>query len=267
MECRTSKNTALAIGGGIATALQRVNNIAEASYLRTNQVVTAETVNHVSLKQCSLSKGEKSILTNISMDITAGDWFFLGGASGSGKTTLLKLISGLVQPSSGKVQSQNISLGFIFQNPDDQFFATTPREDILWGLEEKGIEFKEAQKIAIYWLKKLGIINLADRSLAQLSFGEKKRVAFASSLALKPKILLCDEPTSGLDFLAAKNLIQLLEDISREQEFSVIWTSHDLALLPKKISKGYLLKNGSIIFNGSILEALSDKNLTQAGLR
>ena len=116
------------------------------------------------------------------------------------------MISGLIKPTSGIIKPAHLDLGFIFQNPENQFFATTPREDIMWGLEERGIGQKEAQKITTEWLKKMEIEYLADRSLSQLSFGEKKRVAFAGALALRPKILLCDRAYSWLGLYCSKKL-------------------------------------------------------------
>ena len=86
----------------------------------------------------------------------------------------------------------------------------------------------------------MGVSHLAERSLSKLSFGEKKRVALAATLALEPSILLCDEPTAGLDYLAAKKLIELLEEISTERSISVVWVTHDLMTLPEKLSKALL---------------------------
>ena len=263
---RSVKNIALAIGGGIATSLERASNVADATYLRT-QRAPQRTPNHVYLDRCFVHQDDCHILKNISLVSKRGEWIFLGGPSGSGKTTLLKLISGLIKPTFGKVDLNDQLIGFIFQNPDDQFFATTPREDILWGLEARGTKQQEAEETANYWMQQLGITHLADRSLARLSFGEKKRVAFASCLALKPDLLLCDEPTAGLDVLAARELIRLLEDISQKKQCSVIWASHDLTLMPKKISRAYLIKNGCTVFNGPISNALSQQNLMLAGLR
>ena len=192
---------------------------------------------------------------------------FLGGASGSGKTSLLKLISGLINPHQGKILPKNIDLAFISQNPDDQFFATTPREGISWGLEQRGIHKNVANQKAMFWLKKMGLEKLADESLAKLSFGEKKRVAFAGALSIEPQLLLCDEPTAGLDFLAAKRLIATLEDVSKEHPLSVIWVSHDLFLLPKSAKKSLLIRDGAQVFYGPTQNALLNDNLTLAGLR
>ena len=129
------------------------------------------------------------------------------------------------------------------------------------------MEHEKASAAVDYWLAKLGVEHLADRSLAKLSFGEKKRVALAGTLALEPSILLCDEPTAGLDYVASKKLISLLEEISSERSISVIWVTHDLINLPQKLSKTILLRDGKVVFYGNTKTALLPENLVASGLR
>ena len=263
---RYPRNVGRAIGGGLALSLDRAQNIEEALSIKTKNY--SKTSGCLTVSRCSVGfKNNAEVLTDISFNMTQGDWLLVAGPSGSGKTTLLRLVAGLVKPYAGFVSTDIGQVGFLFQNPDDQLFATTARQDIYWGLKENGKQHNEASRIVNYWLTELQIDHLADRPLAKLSFGEKKRVALAGTLALDPDLLLCDEPTAGLDYPAAKHLIKTLEIIAEEKSISVIWVSHDLVNLPIKISKSLLLNKGSSVFCGTLKNALTPENLVSSGLR
>ena len=263
---RRPANVSRAIAGGIASSLERAYHIEDALFVRNSP--GASDSEQLSIKNCSVSfKDRGEVLKDISLDLFCGEWLFVTGPSGSGKTTLLKLIAGLLKPKTGSIAPESIRAGFIFQNPDDQFFATTPMEDVLWGLTEHGIAREKAEEMAKYWLREMGIAHLAHQPLARLSFGEKKRVAFAGTLALEPSLLLCDEPTAGLDYITAKKLLESLETIAKKRSLSVIWVSHDLEHLPSKSTRAMLLKDGQTVFLGAKNEALKLENLRLAGLR
>ncbi len=223
-----------------------------------------------------ISQNGRAILSDINFSVQKGEWLYIAGPSGSGKTTLLRAMAGLDKLTSGTMicggnrtvswQRPNPEVGFIFQNPEDQFFATTPREDIVWGLTCRGYSRSDAYKVAKDVLVALDIERCGDQPMSQLSFGEKKRVAFAGVLAVKPKVLLCDEPTSGLDPLASHGLISLLDRISCEESTTIIWVSHDLHLVPPKVTKALLIREGRQFFFGSRKEAFSSKQLSIAGL-
>ena len=134
---RYPKNIGRAIGGGLALSLDRAQNIEEALSIRTKN--DTKNSGFITVSKCSVGfKNNTEVLTDITFKVTRGDWLLVAGPSGSGKTTLLKLVAGLVKPYAGFVSNNIGQIGFLFQNPDDQLFATTARQDIYWGLKENG---------------------------------------------------------------------------------------------------------------------------------
>jgi energy-coupling factor transporter ATP-binding protein EcfA2 len=217
-------------------------------------------------------------LSNVSLSVGRGEWVALAGPSGSGKTTLLKAAAGLVTPSSGRllrfgspVDGKGVSrrvdgrVALVFQDPHDQILGATPVEDVAWGLRQRGTEHADAEARARATLNSIGIGHLADRPIHELSFGERKRVAFAAALACQPTLLLCDEPTMGLDPVAATNLVRALETAAAPG-MTVVWATHDLLALPAPTARLVLIQSGSIIFDGASSEGMSIDRLRRAGL-
>jgi cobalt/nickel transport system ATP-binding protein len=153
----------------------------------------------------------------------------------------------------------------VFQDPNDQILGTTPVEDVAWGLRHRGLSRAEAESRARAQLDRIGIGRLADRPVHELSFGERKRVAFAAALVTRPTLLLCDEPTMGLDPVAAANLVIAVEAASADG-LATLWATHDLLTLPKPTQRLVLLSAGAIAFDGSCAEGFSLDRLRQAGL-
>ena len=112
----------------------------------------------------------------------------------------------------------------------------------------------------------LGVEHLADKPIPTLSFGEKKRVAFASALATEPALLLCDEPTMGLDPVAAGTLVRVLEEATVGRSIAVVWATHDLARLPRAVGRLVLVQEGRLAFDGLRADALDPRRLRAAGL-
>jgi cobalt/nickel transport system ATP-binding protein len=202
----------------------------------------------------------------------------LAGPSGSGKTTLLKTIAGLVQPQAGAIArfgrvmangplSERVDgrVALVFQDPNDQLLGATPVEDVTWGLRHRGVPRAAADARARATLDSLVIGELADRPIHELSFGERKRAAFAAALAVRPDLLLCDEPTMGLDPVAASRLVHALATAAGAG-LTVLWATHDLAALPRAIDRIVLLSGGRVAFDGPLHDGLSPRRLEGAGL-
>ncbi|PCJ98325.1 MAG: ABC transporter [Flavobacteriaceae bacterium] len=208
-----------------------------------------------------------TVLDAISFELEEGDTFSIVGPSGSGKTTLLGLCAGLDDANSGTIELCGMSLsdmnederallrnknvGFIFQ--DFQLLPTlTALENVCVPLELQGD--KNANKISIDLLDKVGLANRMDHYPSQLSGGEQQRVALARAFSNSPSILFADEPTGNLDEETGEKVVQLLFDLNKEMGTTLVIVTHDLDLAKK--SKHILrLKGGKIIANQSTVQA------------
>ena len=201
----------------------------------------------------------------------------LTGNNGSGKTTLLRLLVGLLKPKSGLIRvfdetltrdKQKLweirkSIGFLFQNPDDQLFAPTIEEDISFGA--RNLKFKEEEvKSRVNWaLEAVGLSNFKESSPFNLSWGQRKRAALAGLLVMKPKLLILDEPFANLDFKSIYNHLKILEKLRRENDITIFFTSHNLFFVENWAEKMLLLDEGKIIFDGVPYEGLGDSNVKE----
>lgn len=177
------------------------------------------------------------------------------GANGCGKTTLLHLMVGLLTPDKGELlfdgeivstkddlRALRKKVGFLFQSSDDQLFSPTVIEDVAFGPLNLGFSPQEAKKIAMGTLVDLGLSGFEDRITHRLSGGEKKLVALATILAMRPKILLLDEPTNNLDPKTRSHLIEILQGLDLYQ----VIISHDWDFLSHTTSILYKIDHGHI---------------------
>lgn len=219
---------------------------------------------------------ERAILTDISLRILTGEKVGLIGANGAGKTTLFMAVCGILTPSYGTVKildrtvvpgEFNPNIGFIFQNPDDQLFCPTVRDDVAFGPENMGFSPTEVTRRVETALSLTGVSHLIDRIPHHLSGGEKCMVAIASVLAMQPQIILYDEPSANLDLKARRRLIKFLHrerDILSEQEETIVVSSHDLELILEVCDRVILLNQGRIIADGVPQEIMSDRLLMES---
>ena len=220
-------------------------------------------VNHLGKIYRSGSRNLR-VLDAISFSVTAGETFAIVGPSGSGKTTLLGLCAGLDSPSEGTIELcgtdlntlnederallRNKEVGFIFQN--FQLLPTlTALENVIVPLELRGV--KEAAKIGMDLLDKVGLQDRFHHYPSQLSGGEQQRVALARSYSGKPSILFADEPTGNLDQETGDKVVQLLFDLNKEAHTTLVIVTHDLELA-QKTQRIMGLKGGKIVSNQSV---------------
>lgn len=184
-------------------------------------------------------KKSKPVLDEFSAEFFNGQMTALTGKNGSGKTTLSRVIMGISKAEKGTVlidgeDSKNLSLaetgrkiGYVMQNPARQIFSTSVREEIMYGLENLGLEDEEKESRAKEYLDYFDLSGREDDFPFSLSHGEKQRLVLASVLAMKPNWLMLDEPTASLDYMRREQLGEYLLKINREQGCGIIIISHD----------------------------------------
>ncbi len=207
-------------------------------------------------------------VSRLSFDVDQGERIAILGPNGAGKSTLLQLLIGLRFPQQGTISIAGEDLnrksadrvrrhvGMVFQDPDDQIFMPSVREDVAFGPTNMGLSKAEVEERVNRALGTTGLQGFIDRVPHHLSQGEKKRVAIAGVLAMNPQILLLDEPTSNLDGAAKKALIQDLKGLGQ----TICIATHDLATA-MEIATRALVMDRSKLAEGTYREILSDPDL------
>ncbi|HDR72784.1 MAG TPA: ATP-binding cassette domain-containing protein [Methanoculleus sp.] len=197
------------------------------------------------------------------------------GPNGAGKSTLFKHFNGLLFPTSGEVlyRGEAVSratvrevrkqVGIVFQNPDDQIFSPTVREDVAFGPVNLGLDAETIEHRVSGALDLLGIEHLADRPPHHLSGGEKKRVAIAGVIAMEPQVLVLDEPSSGLDPQGVDTLTAFLRTLPRRFGMTIIFSTHHVDLVPELADYIYVLDRGAVIGKGTVEELFLRNDLLQ----
>ncbi len=221
----------------------------------------------------------KSALDHVSLTIPSGQWTAIIGHNGSGKSTLARLIDGLLAPTSGTLTVAGMPMdeehvvairhriGFVFQNPDNQFIGTTVGEDVAFGMENHQVPRDEMLARVENSLDLVGMTQLAEAQPASLSGGQKQRVAIAGAVAMDPDILILDEATSMLDPAGREQINRLLLKLQRERRMTIISITHDV-LETMCADSVVILSDGQLVKQGSTEEILSDPaGLEQLGLQ
>lgn len=210
-------------------------------------------------------------LKGINLSILEGGSVGLIGPNGAGKSTFLLHLNGILQ-GNGKVEiagleinSKNLyfirsKVGLVFQDPEDQLFMPTVFDDVAFGPINMALPKNEVESSVDEALKEVDMKDSIDRVSHHLSFGEKKRIAIATVLSMKPHILVLDEPSSNLDPKHRRKLINLLKGL----KITKIIATHDLDLVLETCSRVILLDKGRIVAEGNALEILSNKALLKA---
>ena len=215
-------------------------------------------------------------LNHINTTVEKGDFILLTGETASGKSTLLKTINGLIpHASSGKLQGNvrlddfNVSdltladigrrVGLIFQNPDSQLFCTTVEDEIAFGLESMGTPLPHIDQAIDEALNLVGLAEFRQRETSTLSGGEKQLIALASLSAMKPQIFLLDEPTSYLDVNSSRDVLQIISELNKKFEITIIVATHRIQTIATLCNRRWSLRNGQVTEEKSIHKIQSEK--------
>ena len=228
------------------------------------------------------SEKKKKALNNINLKIDDGEFVGIIGHTGSGKSTLVQHLYGLIKATNGAyyyngedVYSENYNLkelrsnvGLVFQYPEYQLFEETVIKDVSYGPMMLGLEQLEVQLRAFESLKLLGIGDeYLDASPMELSGGQKRKVAIAGILAMKPDVLVLDEPTAGLDPVSRKELLDLISKLHEETGMTVIIVSHSMEDMAEYVDRLIVMNGGAIVYDDIPRNVFENyKELLQMGL-
>ncbi|RJQ44888.1 MAG: ATP-binding cassette domain-containing protein [Gaiellales bacterium] len=213
-------------------------------------------------------------LDDVTLSVPEGSFQAIMGANGSGKSTLLRQLNGLLKSPPGSVlvggltvdrksfEQVNRFTGFVFQDPNDQIFAPTVREDIGYGPRNLGLDGDEVSRRVSWAAERVGISDLLDRPIHHLSYGQKKSLSIAGVLAMKPRLLILDEPTASLDPMGEKRIMRLLLELNREG-MTVVMATHDVDLIPLYADRVCLLRRGRVVVGGGLREVFADQQLIE----
>jgi NitT/TauT family transport system ATP-binding protein len=197
------------------------------------------------VRDLAVGYGQEPVVEGVNLEVAAGKFVSLVGPSGSGKTSILRAVNGLLAPLSGHVElnGSSNSLGFLFQ--DDALLPwRSARENVALGLRIRKVAKDAALSEADAWLGRLGLEGFGGRFPHELSGGQRKRVAIAQILALKPKLLLMDEPFASLDAIVRMRITQELLNWVEREHLSVLLVTHDLEEALTVSDTVYLLSQG-----------------------
>ncbi|SCK01590.1 Energy-coupling factor transporter ATP-binding protein EcfA2 [uncultured Eubacterium sp.] len=229
------------------------------------------------------SKGmpdEQLALSNINFDIYDGEIVGVIGHTGSGKSTLLQHLNGLLKPNSGTIVIGNTDItapgvamkeirrrvGLVFQYPEYQLFEETVAQDVAFGPKNLGLTEAEVADRVEEALELVGLDyeDIKERSPFDLSGGQKRRVAIAGVIAMKPHVLILDEPTAGLDPGAHQDILAMIEEVHEAQNNIIIFVSHNMADVASLSDKVMVLDNGKLVTVGTPQEVFSQKERLEA---
>jgi len=214
-------------------------------------------------------------LSEVSLSFAKGERIALLGTNGSGKTTLLNHLNGILKPSSGNIYFEDKPLaydaksllnlrkkvGFVFQDPNDQLFAPTVKQDVAFGPLNLGQTPEQVKKVVDEALETVGMSEFKEKPPHFLSLGQKKRVALAGVLAMQPEVIIMDEPTSNLDPRGTSEILHLLLRLNKEKGITLLLATHDVDMVPLFANKLYILNKGKLVSEGTPKDLFSDAEL------
>lgn len=213
-------------------------------------------------------------LKGVSLKVEKGEMVALLGKNGAGKSTLFLHLNGIYEPDEGQVFIDGEELkydkksllkfrqkvGIVFQNPDDQIFAPTVEEDVAFGPLNLKLPMEEVQKRVTESLARVGMSGFEKKAPHHLSGGQKKRVAIAGILAMKPEIMVLDEPTAGLDPQGVRGLSKLLKELN-EEGITIIISTHEVDLVPNYAKRVFVMVDGLLIAEGTPKEIFAQPEI------
>ena len=216
---------------------------------------------------------DSNALDKINLKVFKGERVAVLGANGGGKPTLFKHLNGILRPHSGEVvlkgeavTKKNIrtcreTVGIVFQDPDDQVLAPSVEEDIAFGPINMGLSRKEVETRVKEALEMVGLTGFEERAPHHLSGGQKKLVAIAGILAMRPEVIVLDEPTAGLDPLSSARVLELIMKMNRELGITLLLSTHDVDVVPYFAERVFVLHHGRLEADGNPDEIFNDPEL------
>ena len=225
--------------------------------------------------------GENPALQEVSLTVPDGGFLGIIGPAGAGKTTLARAIAGIIphhypgdfygsvtvnglDTVDSKIVDLSRLVGMVFQDVESQIISPLVEDELLYGLENFGVPREEIPGRMEEALAKVGVSDLRERSIASLSGGQRQKVAIASIIALKPKILVLDEPTGELDPRSSRQIFSLLKELNEEQGITVILIEQKIMLLCEFARQLAVLSKGRIVRQGETRDVLSHADELQA---
>lgn len=211
-------------------------------------------------------------LFGVDLHVHRGERVALLGPNGAGKTTLVLHLNGILEAGAGSVAVSGLPVqkkhlkevrrrvGIVFQDPDDQLFMASVRQDVAFGPANLGIKGAALERRVLDALDRVGMADFADRPPHHLSFGQRRRVAVATVLAMEPEVLVLDEPSSNLDPASRRELA----DILRSLDVTVLMVTHDLPYALELCPRSVVLSGGTVVADGATYDVLTDDDLMRA---
>lgn len=211
-------------------------------------------------------------LDHVNLRVDAGEHVAVLGPNGAGKTTLALHLNGILRASSGHVHVTGLPVvkanlgevrrrvGIVFQDPDDQLFMPTVRDDVAFGPANLGLRGVELDRRVEDALGAVGMLDCGDRTPHHLSFGQRRRAALATVLAMKPEVLVLDEPSSNLDPVARRELADLLRTLPQ----AVLIVTHDLPYALELCARAVIMNEGRVVADGPTRTILRNADLMRA---
>ncbi|SHF08424.1 energy-coupling factor transport system ATP-binding protein [Caldanaerobius fijiensis DSM 17918] len=226
---------------------------------------------------------EAVALDNINLTIDDGEFIAIIGHTGSGKSTLIQQMNGLLKPTSGQILIDDIDItvrgsdikkvrqkvGLVFQYPEHQLFEETIYKDIAFGPINMGLDEKEVEKRVRYAMElvELDYETLKDKSPFEISGGQKRRVAIAGVLAMKPKVLILDEPTAGLDPKGRDEILGNIKKLHQKENMTIVLVSHSMEDVAKYANRIVVMNKGRVAMTGKPAEVFARmEELKEMGL-
>lgn len=225
---------------------------------------------------------EQQALKDVSFEIEDGEFIGLIGHTGSGKSTLIQHLNGLIKATSGDILYHGTSIysegynlrelrsrvGLVFQYPEHQLFEADVFSDVCFGPKNLGLSQEEAEKRARHALKLVGLgESFYKQSPFELSGGQKRRVAIAGVLAMRPEVMILDEPTAGLDPRGRDEILDQIERLNREHGLTIILVSHSMEDVARYVDRLMVMDHGQKVFDGTPKEVFRHyKELEAIGL-
>lgn len=222
------------------------------------------------------SKGlpnETRALEYVSFQLEPGEFAAVIGHTGSGKSTLMQQLNGLLRPDSGKITVGEVCItdpstkmtevrrkvGLVFQYPEYQLFEETVAKDVAFGPKQVGMTGEKLDRVVEESIRLTGLDyeEVKERSPFELSGGQKRRVAIAGVLAMKPEILILDEPTAGLDPSAHRDVLELIRRIHRKERMTILLVSHNMGDVAELADRVLVMNRGKLVMNGTPAEVFS----------